>query len=97
VTRSGAPVPPPASGPSQTLVPDLLGTPLEIETTTTATPSTTSTTINTVANAASIAAHNNGPNGLTLILAAIAWLASLGGLLVYVEDQKSLRWKHLAR
>jgi hypothetical protein len=47
--------------------------------------------------AARIAAHTESPSGLTLILAGIAWLASLGGLLVYAEDQRSLRWKHLAR
>jgi hypothetical protein len=32
-----------------------------------------------------------------LILATVAWLASVGGLLVYAEDKRASQWKHLAR
>jgi hypothetical protein len=32
-----------------------------------------------------------------LILAAVAWLASFGGVLVFAEDRRASRWKHLAR
>ena len=96
--KSTAPVPPPASGPSQTLVPDLLGS---IEVTTTAPPVTApppSTSVAAVTqNAAPISTQKNTPTALTLILATIAWLASLGGLLVYAEDRRSTQWKHLAR
>jgi hypothetical protein len=92
-------VPPPASGPSQTLVPDLLGS-VDVSTTTPPvtepSPSTTTAPV-TTASAAPIAAQKNSPAALTLILATIAWLASLGGLLVYAEDQRSTQWKHLAR
>jgi hypothetical protein len=97
----GRPIPPPAAGPTQTLVPDLLGTPLEIATTTTSTSiepfvplnrGTLPTNITTP-----IATTSDSPSGFTLILAAVAWLASFGGLLVYAEEKRSERWKHLAR
>jgi hypothetical protein len=99
--KSTAPVPPPASGPSQTLVPDLLGAPVEITTTTVLanlTPaSVTTTTVSTTASATTISTTKNSPSGMTLILATVAWLASVGGLLVYAEDRRSMQWKHLAR
>jgi hypothetical protein len=97
VNRS--PVPPPASGPSQTLVPALLGTPVDVTTTTGfTTTSMTHATIPTQSEEATrIASRSNSPSGLTLALAGVAWLASLGGLLVYAEDRRSMRWKHLAR
>jgi hypothetical protein len=99
VTRSGAPVPPPPSGPSQTRVPDLVGSPVDVSTTTgpTAPFAPTTAVPRTAARATNIAAQTDSPSGLTLILATIAWLASLGGLLVYAEDRRSARWKHLAR
>lgn len=99
---TGQPVPPPASGPSQPLDPTLLGDtiiPLNTSTTLfgveTTLPSTTTTSAET--NALSIHTGKNGPSGPTLGLAAVAWLASLGGLLVYAEDQRSKQWRHLAR
>jgi hypothetical protein len=97
-TRAGSPVPPPAAGPTQTLVPDLLGTPLELQTTTTvplfAPPSTF---ITQPESASTIASSSESPSGMTLVLATIAWLASFGGLLVYAEERRSSQWKHLAR
>ena len=98
-TANRRPVPPPAAGPTQTLVPDLLGTGVSIQTTSTLplTPSIPSTLPAATQTAAPIAATKTSPSGATLVLAAIAWLASLGGLLVYVEDQRSRRWRHLAR
>ncbi|HVV38516.1 MAG TPA: hypothetical protein VHC63_18040 [Acidimicrobiales bacterium] len=99
--KSTAPVPPPASGPSQTLVPDLIGSPVEITTTTGVPPSTTAptTVLGTThtETATPIAAHHDSPSGATLILATVAWLASLGGLLLYAEERRAQRWKHLAR
>jgi hypothetical protein len=98
--RRGA-VPPPAAGPTQTLVPDLLGTPVELGTTTTSTtqspfsPFTTGTLPTNITTP--ISANSDSPSGLTLVLAAVAWLASAGGLLVYAEEKRSARWKHLAR
>jgi hypothetical protein len=41
--------------------------------------------------------RKTAPTVPTLILATIAWLASLAGLLVYAEDRRSSQWKHLAR
>lgn len=103
-SNGGRPVPPPASGPTQTLVPDLVGTPVDISTTTTVggfvpfSGSFTPTTFATDTESAStIVAHKNSPSGATLVLAAIAWLASFGGLLVYAEERRSTQWKHLAR
>jgi hypothetical protein len=100
--RSTAPVPPPASGPSQTLVPDLLGAPVDIASSTTTTAATVpvvprAAVDSDAASATNISSNTNAPSGLTLILATVAWLASLGGLLLYAEDRASARWKHLAR
>lgn len=100
---TGKPVPPPPSGASQPLDPSILGgTPLVdtsttlfgVETVTVPQPSQVSDDPNVTVAAAS---SKKGPNGTTLVLAAVAWLASLGGLLVYAEDQRGLRWRHLAR
>jgi hypothetical protein len=49
------------------------------------------------ASALPVGRKSDGPSGPTLGLAAVAWLASLGGLLVYAEDQRSKQWRHLAR
>ncbi|HVT78671.1 MAG TPA: hypothetical protein VHD87_16645 [Acidimicrobiales bacterium] len=99
--KSTAPVPPPASGPSQTLVPDLIGSPVEVTTTTgVPSPTTAPTTVlgtTHTETASPIAAHQDSPSGATLILATVAWLASLGGLLLYAEERRAQRWKHLAR
>lgn len=98
--NGGRPVPPPAAGPTQTLVPDLLGTPLQLETTTTFTsfpPLTPSTLVTDTARASTIATDSDSPSGMTLLLAAVAWLASFGGVLVYAEERRASRWKHLAR
>ncbi len=99
---TGKPVPPPASGASQPLDPSLLGdTIIPINTSTTlfgvetTLPPTTTTTV--TSNAIGINTTKNGPSGPTLGLAAVAWLASLGGLLVYAEDQRAKQWRHLAR
>jgi hypothetical protein len=101
VANGGRPVPPPAAGPTQTLVPDLLGTPVDVQTSTTSTteapfgslnPGTLPTNVTTP-----ISTNSDSPSGLTLVLAAIAWLASFGGLLVYAEDKRAANWKHLAR
>lgn len=104
VASGGRPVPPPASGPTQTLVPDLLGTPVGVETTTTLVPfspftssSTPTTFVADTESASAIASHDTAPSAPTLILAAVAWLASFGGVLVYAEDRRAMRWKHLAR
>ena len=101
--KPGAPVPPPAAGPSQTLVPDLLGGALELQTTTTSplTPAAGLTESSVVsqgrAATATIASSNDSPSGATLALAAVAWLASLGGVLVFAEERRAAHWKHLAR
>jgi hypothetical protein len=102
--NGGRPVPPPASGPTQTLVPDLLGGAVVVDTSTTLQPiggpfNTTRTTFEPDEPTAAriIASHSDSPNATTLILASVAWLVSFGGLLVYAEDQRSHRWRHLAR
>lgn len=100
---AGAPVPPPASGASQPLDPSLVGGSIvPIDTTTTlfgVEPTTTSTTSTTAGAVIGLSVNNkkNGPSGPTLGFAAVAWLASLGGLLVYAEDQRAKQWRHLAR
>lgn len=93
---STAPVPPPASGAQQPLVQDLLGTSVVATTTTVAPPPTTATSTTTQL-ATPISTHKDAPRPATLVLATVAWLASLGGLLVYAEDKRSTQWKHLAR
>lgn len=97
----GRPVPPPAAGPTQTLVPDLLGSPFSLDTTTTTlvefVPLPTATVPNQTESASTIVTNKTSPSGLTLALAAVAWLASLGGVLVYAEDRRASRWRHLAR
>ena len=105
-TTTGKPIPPPPSGTSQTLVPSLLGgdpiiptssTLFGVETVTVPTqPQANGASSDPFASVA-VTKTKNGPNGTTLVLAAVAWLASLGGLLVYAEDQRGLRWRHLAR
>ena len=106
VRNGGAPVPPPASGPSQPLDPSLLGGvgPIDLNPTTSSTVgvfgtedglSTTTTVVTD--NAIDIASSSNGPSGGMLAMAAVVWLASLGGLLVYAEDQRGRQWQHLAR
>jgi hypothetical protein len=57
----------------------------------------TTTTTSVASNAIGVNTSKNGPSGPTLGLAAVAWLASLGGLLVYAEDQRAKQWRHLAR
>ncbi|MDP1793946.1 MAG: hypothetical protein Q8K63_07385 [Acidimicrobiales bacterium] len=104
-TAVRGPVPPPASGASQPLDPSLLGglPGLELNPSTT-TPSfsteadlTTTTTPFADDNAISVSNPSGGPTGATLALASVAWLASLGGLLIYAEEQRSRQWRHLAR
>lgn len=102
IKGAGQPVPPPASGASQPLDPTIVGgTPIV-----TFNPSTTlfgvetvtvPTTVATDVTALQVSHSSNGPSGVTLALATVAWLASLGGLLVYAEDQRGKRWRHLAR
>lgn len=94
----GSPIPPPAAGPTQTLVPDLLGTPLDVQTTTTAGLFAPPSTVVTGTESASrIASSSDSPSGMMLTLAGLAWVASFGGLLVYAEERRASRWKHLAR
>ncbi|HUR76695.1 MAG TPA: hypothetical protein VMZ22_02025 [Acidimicrobiales bacterium] len=100
--NAGPPVPPPAAGPTQTLVPDLIGAPVEPQTTTTAFVPDAGFTPTSVVRAgstatATIASGSDSPSGATLALAGVAWLASLGGVLVYAEERRASRWKHLAR
>ncbi len=102
--NGGNPIPPPASGASQPLDPSLLGGLPGVElnpSTTTPFFSTedglTTTTVFSDDNAISVSKASNGPTGATLALASVAWLASLGGLLVYAEDQRAKQWRHLAR
>ena len=102
-----SPVPPPASGPSQPLDPSLLGgTPIPtvapaVDTATTLffgyDSNNTTTTLTSPLSATAIVNKKDSPSGSTLVLASVAWLASLGGLLVYVEDKRGQGWKHLAR
>ncbi|MBA2608345.1 MAG: hypothetical protein H0U92_05380 [Actinobacteria bacterium] len=98
---TGNPVPPPASGASQPLDPGLLGgtiVPIAPPSTLFGTETTLSPTSTVpVTSALNVNSANDGPSGPTLGLAAVAWLASLGGLLVYAEDQRGKRWRHLAR
>lgn len=106
-TASGAPKPPPASGASQTLDPSLLGgvglIDLNPSTTTTigglfgTEDNITTTTFVTTNNAIDVASTHNGPSGAMLALATVAWLASIGGVLIYAEDQRGKQWRHLAR
>lgn len=101
----GAPIPPPASGASQPLDPSLLGGvgPIDLDPSTTVPFFTTENEITSTTsvfaddNAISVSNSSDGPSGATLALASVAWLASLGGLLVYAEDQRSKQWRHLAR
>lgn len=101
---TGAPIPPPASGASQPLDPSLLGGvgPIDLNPTTTlaglfSTEDDFTTTTVVTDNAINVATSGDGPSGGMLGLAAIAWVASLGGLLVYAEDQRGKQWRHLAR
>jgi hypothetical protein len=107
-TVKGGPKPPPASGASQPLDPSLLGGlgPIDLNATTTTTLGglfgtedelTTTTIPVTTDNAINVASSTDGPSGAMLGLAAVAWLASLGGLLIYAEDQRGKQWRHLAR
>lgn len=98
--------PPPASGASQPLDPSIVGGPVVIFDTSTTllsvdaepTPSpTTATPSRDPSGTIQIASKKSTPSGTTLALASVAWLASLGGLLVYAEDQRSNSWRHLAR
>lgn len=103
--KSTAPIPPPASGASQPLDPSLLGGvgPIDLNPTTTTiysvfgTEDDLTTTTVVTDNAINVASSSDGPSGGMLGLAAVAWLASLGGLLVYAEDQRGKQWRHLAR
>lgn len=98
--------PPPASGAAQPLDPSLLGgAPIPTIAVATTTSSiyvppleirTTPTTVGSNA-ATAIVRAKDGPPGSTMVLATVAWLASLGGLLVYMEDRRGQRWRHLAR
>ena len=102
---TGKPIPPPPAGTSQTLVPSILGgTPLLDTTTTlfgvetvTVPQNPNNASADPLGNSVAVTKSSNKPNGTTLVLAAVAWLASLAGLLVYAEDQRGARWRHLAR
>lgn len=108
-TVKGSPKPPPASGASQPLDPSLLGGvgPIDLNPSPTTTIgglfgteddlTTTTTFPVSDSNAITVASSSNGPSGAMLGLAAVAWLASLGGVLVYAEDQRAKQWRHLAR
>ena len=106
-TVKGGPKPPPASGASQPLDPSLLGGvgPIDLNPSTTTTlgglfgteDELTTTTTFLTNNAINVASSHSGPSGAMLGLAAVAWVASLGGLLIYAEDQRGKQWRHLAR
>jgi len=98
--------PPPASGASQPLDPSLLGgAPIPTIAVSTSTSVVdvpplvihTPTTLQSNAATVIVNAKKDPPPGSTMILATVAWLASLGGLLVYMEDKRGQRWRHLAR
>lgn len=107
-TIKGGPKPPPASGASQPLDPSLLGGlgPVDLDLSTTTTLGglfgtedelTTTTVFESTDNAINVASSHHGPSGAMLGLAAVSFLASVGGLLIYAEDQRAKQWRHLAR
>ncbi len=107
-TIKGGPKPPPASGASQPLDPSLLGGlgPVDLDLSTTTTIGglfgtedelTTTTVFESTDNAINVASSHHGPSGAMLGLAAVSFLASVGGLLIYAEDQRAKQWRHLAR
>jgi hypothetical protein len=109
LTNGSRPIPPPASGASQPLDPSLLGGvgPIDLDPSTTTTIGglfgtdnqfTTTTVDFTIEdNSTNVSTSSSGPSGAMLGLAAVAWLATLGGLLIYAEDQRGKQWRHLAR